>query len=256
MSILQLFNLENKVAIVTGASTGLGQAIAIALAEANADIIGVGTKPMPDTQRKVEALGRRFKFIQADLIQSSVNDLKNIVDEAKNTFGSIDILINNAGIIRRENAIDFTEKDWDDVLDINLKSIFFLSQAFAKQLMKDQKPGKIVSIASMLSYQGGIRVPSYTASKSGLKGLTMALANEWSKFKISVNAIAPGYMITNNTEALRNDPVRNQAILDRIPLGRWGIPKDLAGAVLFLSSEASDYVQGITLPVDGGWLSR
>jgi 2-deoxy-D-gluconate 3-dehydrogenase len=256
MSLLNLFNLENKVAIVTGASTGLGQGMAYALAEAGADIVGVGLEPMPETKEKIEAMGRRFSFIEGNLVTASVDQLNKIIKDAKNMMGRIDILINNAGIIRREDAINFSERDWDDVMDINLKNLFFLSQAFAKQCIEDKKPGKIVSIASMLSFQGGIRVPSYTASKSGVKGITMALANEWSKHHISVNAIAPGYMATNNTEALRNDPVRNQAILDRIPAGRWGLPSDLAGAVVFLSSEASDYIQGVTLPVDGGWLSR
>jgi 2-deoxy-D-gluconate 3-dehydrogenase len=252
--MLKNFSLEGKVAIVTGASTGLGQGMTLALAEAGADIAGVGISSMSETKKGVEAAGKKFLPIKGDL--TTLEPIEKIVTKTIKSFGQIDILVNNAGIIRRENALDFSEKDWDDVMDINIKSLFFLSQAVAKQFVKQGSGGKIINIASMLSFQGGIRVPSYTASKSGVRGLTMLLANEWAKYKINVNAIAPGYMITNNTAALRADEKRNKEILDRIPAGRWGTPEDLAGAVVFLSSSASDYVNGHTIAVDGGWLAR
>ncbi len=252
--ILDLFKLDGKVAIVTGASAGLGQGMAKALAEAGADVVGVARRPMKETKEAVEKAGRRFLEIQADL--GSLEPIDKIVDEALNTFGRIDILVNNAGIIRREDSINFTEKDWDDVLNVNLKSLFFLSQKVGQQFIKQGHGGKIINIASMLSFQGGIRVPSYTASKSGIKGLTMLLANEWAKYNINVNAIAPGYMATDNTEQLQKDQKRSEEILNRIPQGRWGTPEDLAGAVVFLASDASNYVNGYTIAVDGGWLAR
>jgi 2-deoxy-D-gluconate 3-dehydrogenase len=252
--IFELFQLKGKTALVTGVSRGLGKGMALALAQAGADIIGVGPSNMKETQDEVEALGRKFLPIQADLGNTEI--IESIVEKALNFSGSIDILVNNAGIIRRNDILDFTEKDWDDVMDLNLKNLFFLSQHVAKEMAKRNAGGKIINIASMLSYQGGIRVPSYTASKSGVKGLTMLMANELAQFNIQVNAIAPGYMATDNTEALRKDAKRNSEILARIPAGRWGSPEDLAGAVVFLASAASNYVTGQTLAVDGGWLSR
>jgi len=248
-----MFDLSGKVAVVTGANTGLGQAIAVALAAAGASIVAVGRSPMDETRAAVEGTGARFHAIKADL--GSIEPTKAIVDETVATFGKLDILVNNAGIIRRADAIDFTEADWDAVMDINLKSVFFLSQAAARHMF-ERGGGKIINIASLLSFQGGIRIPSYTASKSGLAGLTRLLACEWAGKGINVNAIAPGYFVTNNTTALREDPVRNAGILARIPAGHWGDPAQLGGAAVFLASQASDYVHGIVLPVDGGWLAR
>lgn len=252
--ILDAFKLTDKVALVTGCDTGLGQGMAIGLAEAGCDIVGVNRKISHETAKRVEALGRRFHAIQADLRDQQ--QLASIVDQAVAKMGHLDILINNAGTIRRCDAIDFSEKDWDEVMDLNLKSLFFLSQAVARQFIAQRSGGKIINIASMLSYQGGIRVPSYTASKSGVMGLTRLLANEWAKHNINVNAIAPGYMATNNTQQLREDAERNQEILDRIPAARWGTPEDLQGAAVFLASSAADYINGYTLAVDGGWLAR
>ncbi len=252
--ILDKFRLDGKVAIVTGASTGLGQGMSLALAEAGARIVGVDYVDMPETGEKVEAMGKSFLGIKGDLMSTA--PIQGIVDKAVETFGRIDILVNNAGIIRREDAIHFTEKDWDDVININLKTVFFFSQAVAKQYISQGTGGKIINIASMLSFQGGIRVPSYTASKSGVMGITRLMANEWAKHNINANAIAPGYMATNNTAALRADEDRSAAILDRIPAGRWGLPEDLMGPIVFLASPASDYVNGYTVAVDGGWLAR
>lgn len=252
--ILNAFNLEGKIALVTGCNTGLGQGMALGLAQAGCDIIGVNRAGPADTPAKVEALGRHFWSIQADLTDPSV--IPHIVEQAVAQAGRIDILVNNAGIIRREDALNFSEQDWDDVMNINSKSLFFLSQQVARQFIAQGQGGKIINIASMLSFQGGIRVPSYTASKSAVTGLTRLMANEWAKYGINVNAIAPGYMATNNTEQLRNDESRNDEILGRIPAGRWGIPDDMMGPVVFLASSASDYVQGYTLAVDGGWLAR
>ena len=252
---LKQFNLEGKVAIVTGSSTGLGQGMAFGLAEAGADIAGVyHPNDPPKSQEIFENMGRRFHGIQADL--SNISSIGNIIDQTLETFGRIDILVNNAGIIRRSPSVDFTEKDWDDVMNVNLKSLFFLSQAVARQFLMQEHGGKIVNIASMLSFQGGILVPSYTASKSGVMGLTRLLACEWGPHNINVNAIAPGYMATRNTQPIQDDPVRNQQILERIPAGRWGKPEDLKGAVVFLASEASNYINGYTLAIDGGWLAR
>lgn len=248
-----LFNLAGKTALVTGANTGLGQAIAIALAEAGADIVGAGRSAASDTARRVEAAGRRFQFVEADF--SSTEPVQRVADAAAQFQGRIDILVNNAGTIHRADSLDVTEADWDAVVNTNLKSLFFLSQAVARK-MAQQGGGKIINVASLLSFQGGIRVPAYTASKSAVAGLTRALANEWAPQGINVNALAPGYFETNNTAALRDDAVRAPAILARIPAGRWGNPADLAGAAIFLASQASDYVHGIVLPVDGGWLAR
>ncbi|HGL3959645.1 TPA: 2-dehydro-3-deoxy-D-gluconate 5-dehydrogenase KduD [Citrobacter koseri] len=252
--ILDAFSLAGKVAIVTGCDTGLGQGMTLALAEAGCDIVGVNRKVPHDTAAKVAALGRRFMAIQADLSQQRA--IPAIVAQTVEQFDRIDILVNNAGTIRREDALSFSEKDWDDVMNLNLKSVFFLSQAVARQFLKQGDGGKIINIASMLSFQGGIRVPSYTASKSGVLGITRLLANEWAEHHINVNAIAPGYMATNNTQQLRDDAARSKEIVDRIPAGRWGTPADLQGPVVFLDSSASDYVHGYTLAVDGGWLAR
>jgi len=252
--ILEQFQLSGKVAIVTGCDTGLGQGMARALAQAGADIVGVNVSPPTQTQQQVEALGRRFLDLRANL--SDVACIAGLIGEAKAFGGRVDILVNNAGIIRREDAIKFSEKDWDDVIGVNLKSVFFFSQAVARQYLAQGGGGKIINVASMLSFQGGVRVPSYTASKSGVMGITRLMANEWAAHGINVNAIAPGYMATNNTAAIRADANRSQAILERIPAGRWGVPDDLAGPVVFLASKASDYVNGYTVAVDGGWLAR
>ncbi|UVO54147.1 2-dehydro-3-deoxy-D-gluconate 5-dehydrogenase KduD [Sphingomonas sp. SUN039] len=247
------FDLSGRVAVVTGANTGIGQGIAVALAAAGADVACVGRSPCDETVAKVEALGRRGVFIAADL--SSIEPVQRVVDEAVEKLGAIDILVNNAGIIRRTDAVDFSEADWDAVVDTNLKSVFFLCQAAGKHMIA-RGHGKIINIASMLSFQGGVRVPSYTASKSGVAGLTKLLANEWAAKGINVNAIAPGYIATNNTAALQSDEQRNKSIMDRIPAGRWGSPDDMGGAAVFLASSASDYVNGHILAVDGGWLAR
>ena len=248
------FSLEGKVALVTGANTGLGQAIALALAEAGANIAAAGRTEPTETQARVQAIGRRFAAIDADL--TTIDPVARIVGETIAKLGGIDILVNNAGIIRRADAVDFTEKDWDDVVDVNLKAVFFLSQAFARAAFARQAEGAIVNIASLLSFQGGIRIPSYTAAKHGVAGLTKLLANEWAAKGINVNAIAPGYVATNNTEALRADPDRSEAILSRIPAGRWGEPADIGDAAVFLLAGASDYMHGAVLAVDGGWLAR
>ena len=250
--ILDMFSLKGKVAIVTGSNTGLGQGISRAFVEAGAKVLGVSRSKSTETQ---EMLGEEnFQYITADL--SSLEMVDTIINTAVDKFGRLDILVNNAGIIKREDSIDFSVENWDLVMNTNCRTLFFLSQAAARQFMKQESGGKIIQIASMLSYQGGIRVPSYTASKSAVKGITMTMANEWAKYGINVNAIAPGYMATNNTEALRNDEKRSADILERIPAGRWGTPDDLMGAAVFLASSASDYVNGFTLAVDGGWLAR
>ncbi len=248
------FSLTDKRAFVTGANTGIGQAIAVDLARQGCHVIAVGRSSMADTVQAVEAIGGRIGVVVADLGQ--VSGAQQAFARAEAEFGPIDILVNNAGTIRRADSIDFTEQDWDDVMHINLKVAFFLSQAFARACFAAERPGAIINIASLLSFQGGIRVPSYTASKSGLAGLTKLLSNEWSGRGITVNAVAPGYVVTNNTEALRKDADRNQAILDRIPIGRWAEAEDIAGAVTFLATPAARYITGITLPVDGGWLGR
>jgi 2-dehydro-3-deoxy-D-gluconate 5-dehydrogenase len=247
------FDLTGRVAMVTGANTGIGQGIAVALAEAGADLALVGRSPAEETAERVQALGRKAALIGADL--SSIAPVQQVVDRSLAELGGLDILVNNAGIIRRADALDFSEEDWDAVIDTNLKSLFFLCQAAGRH-MAGLRRGKIINIASMLSFQGGIRVASYTASKSGVAGLTRLLANEWASKGINVNAIAPGYIATNNTAALQADEGRNRQILERIPAGRWGDPSDLAGAVVFLASSASDYVHGHVLAVDGGWLAR
>jgi 2-dehydro-3-deoxy-D-gluconate 5-dehydrogenase len=248
------FRLDGRVALVTGANTGIGQGIAVALAAAGADIAALGRSDPSETARAVTALGSRFHWHSADL--GAKPDLQRIVGEVEANFGPIDILVNNAGTIRRADALDFSEKDWDEVMDVNLKAAFFLAQAVARRLIARRSGGRIINVASMLSFQGGIRVASYTASKSGLAGITRLLANEWAARSINVNAIAPGYFATNNTTELRADESRNRDILARIPAGRWGSPSDLGGAAVFLASAAAEYVHGIVLPVDGGWLAR
>src|SRR5688572_17406535 len=253
--ILDLFKLDGKVALVTGAGQGLGKGMALGLAEAGADIASLDRVGCAGTCESVRALGRRYFESVVDLREASVEDLQAVVARIVQELGHIDILVNNAGTIRRTPALDFSEADWDDVLQINLKAAFFLAQAVARVMMT-QGDGKIINIASMLSFQGGINVPSYTAAKSALAGITRALANEWAKHNIKVNAIAPGYMATDNTSALRADPVRSTSILDRIPAGRWGTPEDLKGVAVFLASSASDYLNGAIIPVDGGWLAR
>ncbi|HQJ74091.1 MAG TPA: 2-dehydro-3-deoxy-D-gluconate 5-dehydrogenase KduD [Bacteroidota bacterium] len=249
----KLFDLTGKIAIVTGASTGLGQGMSIGLAEAGANLVLVDYVEMSETENIISSLGRDYISLKLDLMNKESIDI--IVNETKKKFGTIDILVNNAGIIRRAPAIEFTEKDWDDVMYLNSKVVFFLSQAVAK-IMIPNKRGKIINIASMLSFQGGIIVPSYSASKGAVAQITKALANEWAQYGINVNAIAPGYMATNNTANIRKDPERFKSISDRIPAGRWGLPDDLKGPVVFLASSASDYVNGHILAVDGGWLAR
>lgn len=249
--ILEQFSLKGKVAIVTGSNTGLGQGISRAFVEAGAKVVGISRRPSTETK---EMLGENFHNVIADL--SATDVIPAIVEETLAKFGRIDILVNNAGIIKRQDSLEFSEEDWDTVLNVNLKTVFFLTQAVAKQFVKQQSGGKVINIASMLSYQGGIRVPSYTASKSAIRGVTMTLANEWAKYGINVNGIAPGYMATNNTQQLRQDEERSADILARIPAGRWGTPADLEGAAVFLASGASDYVNGFTIAVDGGWLGR
>lgn len=255
---MEMFNLTGKTAIVTGANTGIGRGIALALAEAGANIAAVGRSAATELVEKVTALGSDAEIISADL--SSTEPVQRIIDETKEKFGSVDILVNNAGTIRRNDAVYFTEDDWDVVMDTNLKSLFFLSQAAGREMIAaheaDGRIGKIINIASMLTFQGGIRVSSYTASKSAVGGLTKLLANEWAAKGVCVNAIAPGYIATNNTAALQADEDRNRQIMERIPAGRWGDPSDVGGAAIFLASDASDYVQGHILAVDGGWLAR
>jgi 2-deoxy-D-gluconate 3-dehydrogenase len=243
------FDLGGKTALVTGANTGLGQAIAAALSAAGADIVAVGRTRPDETWGLVEASGRRLRWIEADLATTEP------IDRIAGDAGGVDILVNNAGTIRRADAADFSEADWDAVMGVNLKSLFFLTQAVGRGMLARGR-GKVINVASLLSFQGGIRVASYTASKSALAGVTRLLANEWAAKGVNVNAIAPGYIETSNTEALRADPDRSRQILERIPAGRWGRPGDLGGAAVFLASSASDYVHGAVLPVDGGWLAR
>lgn len=249
-----MFDIKDKVAIVTGANAGLGQAICVAYAKAGAKVLGVARRSCAETKAKIDAIGGIFNECTADL--SSTTPIDNIIKTAIDLYGTVDILVNNAGIIKRADAVDVTEEDWDSVINVNQKVVFFLSQAFAKVVFAQNKKGKIINIASMLSYQGGIRVPAYCASKSAVIGFTRSLCNEWASKGINVNGIAPGYMETNNTEQIRSDSKRNDAILERIPQGRWGRPEDIAGAAIFLASEASDYINGFTIAVDGGWLAR
>ncbi len=253
--ILEAFRLNGRVALVTGAARGLGQAMALGLAEAGADVAGLDLIGCEETGEAVSALGRRFRQVRCDLGGATVADIDAVVADACAHFGRLDILVNNAGIIRRAPALEYGEADWDDVIRINLRAVFFLSQAAGK-IMIPQGGGKIINIASMLSFQGGILVPSYTAAKSAVAGVTRALANEWAKFGVNVNAIAPGYMATENTAPIRADAARAESILARIPAGRWGETDDLKGPVVFLASRASDYLHGTIICVDGGWMTR
>ena len=252
--ILDKFRLDGKVAIVTGSSTGLGQGVSLGFAEAGADIVGVDYVGSAETKAAVEKAGRRYLELKFDLMTTAA--IEPIIRQTLETFGHVDILMNNAGIIRRTDALEFSETDWDEVMNLNLKTVFFFSQAVARRFVKQGSGGKIINVASMLSFQGGIRVPSYTASKSGVMGITRLMANEWAKHHINTNAIAPGYMATNNTAPLRQDAERSEEILKRIPAGRWGTPADIQGVTVFLASAASDYVNGYTIAVDGGWLAR
>jgi 2-dehydro-3-deoxy-D-gluconate 5-dehydrogenase len=253
--VLDLFKLDGKVAIVTGSERGLGQAYAIALAPAGAGIPD-GTHPeaADGAAPAVKAAGRKDVPLKGNLM--SLEPIPGIVATALKEFGRIDILVNNAGTILRHPAIDFTEKDWDDVMNLNLKTVFFLSQAVARQYLKQGSGGKIINIASMLSYQGGMFVPSYCASKSGIRGITMSMANEWAKHNIQINAVAPGYVETMNTAPIRADEERKDSITARIPAGVWAQPSDVAPTVVFLASAASNYLNGAVVAVDGGWLGR
>lgn len=243
------FSLKGRHALVTGANTGIGQAIAIALGVAGAEVICAARRSCEETLSQLAAKGARGTELTLDFADPMA--ATGIFAERE-----VDILVNNAGIIRREDSVDYSEADWDAVMDVNLKALFFTTQAFAKAVLARQERGKVVNIASLLSFQGGIRVPAYTAAKHGVAGLTKILANEWAAQGINVNAIAPGYIETNNTQALRADADRSAAILDRIPAGRWGQPEDIAQAAVFLSAPASDYIHGAVLNVDGGWLAR
>ncbi|MCJ8010460.1 2-dehydro-3-deoxy-D-gluconate 5-dehydrogenase KduD [Paenibacillus sp. KQZ6P-2] len=250
---MNLFNLEGKTALITGTSGGLGQGIAIGLAEAGADVVCVARSSSQEAVQKAEAMGRKSAAIEADL--SDASGLQKVFDQALSLTGRIDILVNNAGTIRRTPAKDHSAKDWYDVIDLNLNTVFLLSQLAGRHMI-ERGSGKIINICSMLSYQGGINVPGYTASKHGIAGLTKAFANEWAASGIQVNGIAPGYMITDNTAQIQADEKRKASITERIPAGRWGTPEDIQGAAIFLASSASDYVNGHVLCVDGGWMAR
>ncbi|MGY6548981.1 MAG: 2-dehydro-3-deoxy-D-gluconate 5-dehydrogenase KduD [Roseinatronobacter sp.] len=241
---MSAFSLAGRRALVTGANTGIGQAIAVAMAQAGADVIAAGRSSCAETCALTKGTELRLDFSDPMAARAVFTD------------AGIDILVNNAGIIRRADALDVTEADWDAVMDVNLKAVFFTTQAFAQAALGDGRGGRVINIASLLSFQGGIRVAAYTASKHGVAGITRLLANEWAARGINVNAIAPGYIATNNTAALRDDPVRNQAILDRVPAGRWGVPEDIGHAAVYLASDAARYVHGAVLNVDGGWLAR
>ncbi|HRW04282.1 MAG TPA: 2-dehydro-3-deoxy-D-gluconate 5-dehydrogenase KduD [Caldilineaceae bacterium] len=260
MNTLNYFDLSGRVALVTGAGRGIGQAMAVALADAGADIACLYNTRYEETATKIRERGRRFLPIQLDLVQATPAAVAAVVQQVVDDFGRLDILVNNAGIIRRTKAVEYSAADWETVLQVNLDSVFYLSQAAGRAMLQQELQqgyrGKIIQVASVLSFQGGILVPAYTAAKHALTGITKALANEWAGQGIGVNAIAPGYITTDNTEALRNDTNRSQAILERIPAGRWGEPEDLAGVTVFLASAASNYVHGATFVVDGGWLAR
>ncbi|MBJ6987595.1 2-dehydro-3-deoxy-D-gluconate 5-dehydrogenase KduD [Devosia sp. MC521] len=251
---LSAFSLSGKTVMVTGANTGIGQGIALSIGRAGGRVIGVGRSSMDETASIMEAQGSGFIAVQSDL--SSPSAAQAMFDAVWGEHGPIHGLVNNAGIIKRVDAVDFSEEDWDSVMDVNLKTVFFLCQSLGRKALAEGRQARIVNIASMLSYQGGIRVASYTASKSGVMGITKLLANEWAAKGINVNAIAPGYIETNNTEALRNDPDRSASILGRIPAGRWGVSSDIGDAAVFLLAPASNYMHGATIPVDGGWLAR
>ena len=251
-----MFTIPGKVAIVTGPRVGIGHGIALAFAKAGIHVLGVGSSSMDELQKEIESYGVKFHQVIADLTKPSTELAEHIVQTAVEMFGRVDILVNNAGIARREDAINYSEKDWDDVVNINLKNAFLLSQAAARQMIKQGQGGKIVNLASMLSFSGGIRVPSYAASKHGIAGITKALANEWSKLGINVNAVAPGYIDTPMNAAHKENKQRFKELNDRIPCGRWGTPEEVAGPVLFLCSNEANYIHGAILPIDGGWMAR
>jgi 2-deoxy-D-gluconate 3-dehydrogenase len=257
VGVLDLFRLDNRIALVTGCGRGIGQAMALALAEAGADIAGLYTTRYEDTQQQIESLGRRFMPIQCDLERASVGELSSVVARVTDTFGRLDILVNNAGIVRRTPAADYSEADWDAVIQINLKSAFFLAQSAGRvMLSQPEAGGKIINVASLIAFQGGILIPAYAAAKHGLAGITKSLANEWAALNVNVNAIAPGYIATDNNTTLRADPVRSRQLLERIPAGHFGEPDDLKGVTVFLASDASRYVHGAIIPIDGAWLAR
>jgi 2-dehydro-3-deoxy-D-gluconate 5-dehydrogenase len=256
MAILDDFRLDGRVALVTGAGRGLGQALAVGLAEAGADVAVLDVLPLDETREQITQLDRRCHTMSHDLLETGPKQAARIVGECASELGHLDILVNNAGIIRRSPALEFGEEDWEDVVKINLNSLWYLSQAAARRFIEQGGGGKIVNLASVLSFSGGIVVPSYAATKGAVANLTRALANEWASLDINVNAIAPSYFSTSMTSALRSDAERAEPLLDRIPAGRWGEPEDLKGAVVFLASDAASYVHGATLPVDGGWLAR
>ncbi|ADK79907.1 glucose 1-dehydrogenase [Sediminispirochaeta smaragdinae] len=254
MKACEKFSLEGKTAVVTGATRGLGQGIALGLAEAGANIVCVGRSDDSGTREKVKALGREYLNIRLDVALPESPDL--IIEKAVSAFGKIDVLVNAAGITRRAMALDVSRKDWQDVLDVNLTGLFFLCQAAARQFVKQGHGGKIINIGSMTSYQGGIKVIPYTASKAAVRMITMHMCNEWAPYGIHVNCIAPGYMVTDMTAPMRGEASRMAETNTRIPMERWGVPEDLAGAAIFLASEASDYVNGFTIAVDGGFLAK
>jgi 2-dehydro-3-deoxy-D-gluconate 5-dehydrogenase len=256
VSVLDDFNLDGKGALVTGAARGLGQGIALGLAEAGADVAALDIVSVDETGEMVRNEGRRFHAMNVDLLESDAQLAADVVEECASSLGRLDILINNAGIIRRAPALEFGEEDWEAVIKINLSAAFYLSQAAARHFVEEDRGGKIINTASVLSYEGGIVVPSYSVSKAGIANLTRALANEWAPLGINVNAIAPSYFTTELTSALREDVERSEALLARLPAGRFGEPEDLKGAAVFLASDAADYVHGAIVPVDGGWLAR
>ena len=256
MTVLDDFRLDGRVALVTGAARGLGQGIALGLAEAGANIAVLDISPLDDTREAISTQGRRCHTLNFDLRGTNAAQAGKIVGECVETLGRLDILVNNAGLIRRSPAFEFREEDWEEVISVNLSSAFYFSQAVARHFVEESRGGKIINLASVLSFQGGLLVPSYAASKAGLANLTRALSNEWARHGINVNAVAPSYFSTEMTVALRGDEERAEELLGRIPAGRWGEPEDLKGAVVFLASNAADYVHGATIPVDGGWLGR
>src|SRR3712207_5152608 len=256
MTILDDFKLDGRVALVTGAGQGLGQALAVGLAQAGADVAVLDVIPLDETREQTTAQGRKGHVMGHTLLGADAGFAGKIVSEFVSELRRLDILVNNAGIIRRAPALEFSEEDWDDVISINLTSLFYLSQAAARRFVEQGGGGKIINLASVLSFSGGIVAPSYSATKAGVANLTRALANEWASLGINVNAIAPSYFSTSLTSALRSDAERSEALLARIPAGRWGEPEDLKGAVVYLASEAASYVHGATIPVDGGWLAR
>jgi 2-dehydro-3-deoxy-D-gluconate 5-dehydrogenase len=256
LTVLDDFRLDGRVALVTGAARGLGQGIALGLAEAGANVAVLDISPLDETREAISTQGRRCHTLNFDLRGTNAAQAGKVVGECVEALGGLDVLVNNAGLIRRSPAFEFGEEDWEEVIRVNLSSAFYFSQAVARHFVEESKGGKIINLASVLSFQGGLLVPSYAASKAGLANLTRALSNEWARHGINVNAIAPSYFSTEMTVALRGDEERAEELLGRIPAGRWGEPEDLKGAVVFLASDAADYVHGATLPVDGGWLGR